>query len=125
MRGIIIVFFVSVVCVYALKSLIHKIRHGSSCCGEKEASEKRIRVKDRRTSHYGYSYRFLVDGMHCAACVRRVENALNALGDVLAKANLSQKTVQVFCKNQPNISVFENAITQAGDTVLSVTEEKK
>lgn len=37
-----------VVIVYAVYSIVQKIRHGSSCCGGHEPADKKIKVTDKR-----------------------------------------------------------------------------
>ena len=57
---------------------------------------------------------FSVQGMHCGACVGRVEKALNALPDVLsAHANLAQETVTVSTTQGQHQTIIE-AAKQAG-----------
>lgn len=48
--------------IFAVWGTVKKIRHGSSCCGEHEASDKKVRVSDKDISHYPYRYELAVDG---------------------------------------------------------------
>ena len=98
---------------------VRKIRRGSSCCGEREEAAKRIRVRDKDTSHYSYSYKLTVDGMHCSNCVRNVENSLNALDGLWATASLEKKEVTVLSKKEMDFHKLERTVAQAGYTVLS------
>ncbi|MBR1912848.1 MAG: heavy-metal-associated domain-containing protein [Treponema sp.] len=108
-------------CTGILWSLVHKIRHGSSCCGRHEVLQKKIHVRDRHDSHYPFAYSIAVDGMHCSNCVRHVENALHALPDVWATASLEKKQVLVRTKVQAQEDVLKKAIFGAGYTPLSFT----
>lgn len=118
---IIISVILLVIAALAVKSVIHRIRHGSSCCGERDAPEKKIQPKDKNKSHYPYKYLLSVDGMHCSNCTRHVENALNSIEGLWATANLETKSVSVLAKMKVEESAFEKEIQQAGYTVLSVT----
>ena len=77
---------VVLICAYAVYSYIRKLRVGGGCCGEREAAPKRVRVRDRDKRHYPYVLEVTIDGMVCANCARRVENALNSLDGVWARA---------------------------------------
>ena len=76
---------VALICAYAVYSYIRKLRVGGGCCGEREAAPKRVKVRDRDKRHYPYVLEVTVDGMVCANCARRVENALNSLDGVWAR----------------------------------------
>ena len=56
----------------AVYGTVKRGRHGSSCCGEREAAPKKVKVSDRKASDYHYFYELRVDGMHCSNCARRV-----------------------------------------------------
>ena len=121
MGTIVIIFILLLIVALAVKSIIHRIRHGSACCGERDAPEKKIHPADKDKSHYPYKYILSVDGMHCSNCTRHVENALNSIEGLWATANLETKSVSVLAKMQVEESAFEKEIQQAGYTVLSVT----
>lgn len=124
MGTIIIIIILLAIVTFALKSIIHRIRYGSACCGERDAPEKKIRPADKNKSHYPYKYTLSVDGMHCSNCTRHVENALNSIDGFWASASLEKKTVTVLSKTEVDAADFENEIREAGYTVLSVTKEK-
>lgn len=123
MGTIVIIFILLLIVVLAVKSVIHRIRHGSACCGERDAPEKKIQPSDKDKSHYPYKYIFSVDGMHCSNCTRHVENALNSIEGLWASASLEKKSVTVLAKMEVDAADFESAIREAGYTVLSVKKE--
>lgn len=93
-------FFLALTAAGALLYLmIHKTRHGSACCGEIEGMEKKVRSHDRNPKHYPFVYLAGIEGMVCANCARRVENALCAKEGILAKADLERKTVVIRSKH--------------------------
>ena len=123
MGTVIITLILLLIAALAVKSVIHRIRHGSSCCGERDAPEKKIKVLDKDKSNYPYRYVISVDGMHCSNCTRRVENALNSLDGLWAKANLEKKYVSVLSKKEVDEKFLTSQISGAGYTVLSFAQE--
>jgi len=121
--GIISVIIVIIILIFAVTSIIHRIRHGSACCGEREAPEKKVGVCDKNKSHYPYKYSLKVDGMHCSNCTRRVENALNSHDGIWARASLEKKEVTVLSKNEMNSADLEKWVADSGYTVLSVRRD--
>ena len=112
-----------IIAVFAVKSVIHRIRHGSACCGERDAPEKKIQPSDKNKSHYPYKYTLAVDGMHCSNCTRHVENALNSIDGLWATASLEKKTVTVLSKMELEAADLESEVREAGYTVLAVSKD--
>ncbi len=123
MGTIVVTIILLAIASLAVKSVVHRIRHGSSCCGERDAPEKKIQVKDKNKSHYPYRYNLSVDDMHCSNCTRHVENALNSLDGVWATANLEKKSVSVLSKKEMDEKFLTSQISGAGYTVLSFVQE--
>jgi len=121
MGSVIIISILVVIILIAIKSVIHRIRHGSACCGERDAPQKKVKVKDKNKSHYSFQYILTVDGMHCSNCTRHVENALNSLEGIWATANLQDKEVMVLSKKIRENSELERVVAQAGYTVLKIS----
>lgn len=121
MGTVIIIFGLIVIVVFAVKSIVHRIRFGSSCCGERDAAPKKIKVHDKNKSHYPYSYVLSIDGMHCSNCVRHVENAFNSIDGVWAKVNLEKKEATVLSKNPFETADLEAIVSEEGYTVLCVS----
>lgn len=70
--------------------------------------------------------RFLVDGMHCAGCVGKTENALNAVAGVAsASVNLASKEAHVEFAQQshPTESQLRDAIEGLGFKFVPVTSD--
>ena len=121
MGSILIIAILVVIILFAIKSVIHRIRHGSACCGERDAPQKKIKVKDKNKDHYPFQYILTVDGMHCSNCTRNVENALNSLEGIWATANLQDKEAIVLSKSIRENSELEKIVAQAGYTVLKIS----
>jgi len=120
----IIIVILLVIILTSVKSTINRILHGSACCGERDAPEKKVKVKDKNKSHYPFKYVLSVDGMHCSNCTRHVENALNSIDGLWATANLEKKAVTVLSKMKVDSSDLESEVRKAGYTVLAITKEK-
>ena len=106
----------------AISSIRKRIKYGSSCCGTHDAAPSKIRVRDKNKSHYPYSYTLNIDGMHCANCSRRVENALNAKEGIWATVNLSNNSALVRSKIQLQWTELSKIIGEAGYTLISLSE---
>lgn len=121
MGTLFVIVILLVIGALAVKSVIHRIRHGSACCGERDAPQKKIQPADKDKSHYPYKYTLAVDGMHCSNCTRNVENALNSIEGLWATASLENKTVTVLSKMELESADLETEVREAGYTVLAVT----
>ena len=122
MGTIIIVLILLVIILTAIKATLKRILHGSACCGERDAPEKKVKVQDKNKSHYPFKYVLSVDGMHCSNCTRHVENALNSIDGRWATASLEKKSVTVLSKMELDSADLESEVRDAGYTVLAVTK---
>ena len=114
--GAILVIIVAI----AVYGTVRRIRYGSSCCGEHDPADKKIKVKDKNKANYPFSYSLKVDGMHCSNCALRIENSLNRSGFRWARADVGNKTVSLLSKQEEDENELRNIIAQAGYTVLSI-----
>lgn len=120
MSTFIIVLILLVIVFFAVKSVVHRIRYGSSCCGERDAAEKKVKVADKNKSHYQHNYLMKVDGMRCSNCVRHVENALNSIEGIWATADLEKKQILIRAKNRMEENMLQKTVMDAGYTPLSI-----
>lgn len=118
-NAIIIIILIIVVCV-AVRHIYHTVKHGRSCCGSSREMEKKVRVKDRNKANYPFSYKVKVEGMVCAGCARRVENAINSDGELWGKADLEHKEVNVLAKRKMEMKDFAELLKDVPYTVLGV-----
>lgn len=95
----------------------NKATKGSSCCGEHEASVDRMRADDPDPAHYPYHYRLLVEGMICANCAKRVENAFLSTGEMLADVDLGKKGVKLLSKRELDRRETAEIVDRAGYTL--------
>ncbi len=98
--------------------------------GARDLEEDRLRAASVVLGPTGLRTTFLIPDMHCIACVRRIENSLAQLDFVIkARANLSQRTVQVdwrgeagqACKLSETLESegFEATALHAGDAATA------
>ena len=62
----------------------------------------------------------MINGMMCAHCSGRVEQALNAIDGVSAKVDLEKKLARVSFSKDVSDDVLRNAVTDAGYEVVSI-----
>ena len=106
-----------VIVIFGAKSYWKKLQHG--CCGGGDAPEK-IKADDCNPAHYPCHKVVTVEGMTCAHCVQRVENAFNAQSGVMAKVNLGKKRADVYSKAPLEDSEIRRIVAQAGYTVTNI-----
>lgn len=123
MGTLVISLLLALICVFSVRSVIKRIKYGSSCCGTHAPLPKKIRVTDKDASHYPYSYTLTVDGMHCTNCVRHVENALNAEEGIWATVKLEDKSVLVRSKIQLDETELSRSISGAGYTMIAFSKK--
>lgn len=109
---IIVVAVIAVICVYSVISYRKKLSEG--CCGSFGPAVKKMRVNDRNLSHYPYEVTMRIDGMVCAKCKTRVENALNSIDGVWAIADAEKGEVVVRMKNAVEPGVLRETVKSCG-----------
>ena len=125
MSTLIICLILLVIIALAVKSIIHRVKYGSACCGERDSAPKKITINDKNKSHYPYEYIMQIDGMHCSNCVRFVENALNSEKGLWATVNLEKKEARILAKTQMKQKFLDKIVLDAGYTPLSFETVKK
>ena len=124
MANVIIVLILVVAVVYGIYNYVHHLNHGGGCCGEHDAPARKVKAADTNKSHYLHRLVMGVDGMTCQNCQRHVENALNAMTDTLAEADLSLQKVTVWTKADADEDAIRQAIRDAGYLPLRTTEKE-
>lgn len=124
MANVIIVLILVVAVVYGIYNYVHHLNHGGGCCGEHDAPARKVKATDTNKSRYLHRLVMGVDGMTCQNCQRHVENALNAMTDTLAEADLSAQKVTVWTKADADEDAIRQAIRDAGYLPLRTTEKE-
>ena len=89
----IVIVIIVVICVFAIYSYGHKMRHGGGCCGSHEAAEKKVKVADKNKDHYPYEVTLTIDG---------------------------ERKADVRLKQAPDNDALRHAVQDVGYTVLSI-----
>ena len=121
MGNVIIIAVLILIIGMAVYSTVHRVRHGSPCCGERDPKEEKVKVTDKNKNHYPYTYVLKVDGMHCSNCARRVENALNAGDGRWAIADVSKKEVTLYSKQEESGSELGTIVAKIGYTMRGLS----
>ncbi|MCR4940432.1 MAG: heavy-metal-associated domain-containing protein [Treponemataceae bacterium] len=107
---------------FAIRSAVNRARHGSACCGTRDAPEKKVKVNDKNKANYPFSCTVYIDGMHCSNCSRHVENAFNSQEGLWAKVNLEKKCAFVLSKKAIDSENMKEIVRNAGYTVDDVKD---
>ncbi len=120
MGSFLIVIILILIVAAAVYGTVRRIRYGSSCCGGHDPADRKVKVKDKDKSNYPYTYVLSVDGMHCANCAGRVENAFHKTEGRWAKADVGKKEVTLLSKQEETEEEIGKIVASAGYTLLSL-----
>lgn len=108
--------------VLILWRVIRSMFFGKSCCGTGAKISGKVKTKHGSRSDYPYIYTLNVEGMVCSACVRNVENTLNKIDGLWAKADLQKKEVLVLSKVPCDRKFFVDAYEDSTYTITGFKE---
>lgn len=122
MSAVIIIVAVLLI-VYGVYATVQKARGKakSSCCGSAETVLPRP-VSDMDESHYPFKYNVEIDGMMCSNCASRVQNAINAKGDMWAHVNLGRHRAEVLAKSEKTENDFVRLLGNTDYKVVGFEE---
>jgi len=110
--------FMVVFLIVAIAFVLCKRRR--SYCEWDMIKEKRVRVSDKNMAHYPYCARLTIAGMTCQRCRLRVENALNAKGNIWAIADLKDGSAVVRMKKKLPDATLQRIVSREGFTVVGI-----
>ena len=116
---IIILLIIVVMVIFSIRSYMKKLAGG--CCGGGDRIA-RMRPDDGNLSHYPYHKTVTVEGMVCANCARKVENAFNGQPGMCAKVSVEKKCAEVYGKAALNDDAIRQTISDAGYTPMSIRD---
>ncbi len=108
--------------VFGIRSYMKKLSSG--CCGASVEKEKRMPVKDADKNHYPYAYHVAVEGMHCANCAARLENAFNGQEGMWAQADAAHGHMLLRAKDPLAEGRIRQIVALAGYRVVRIEEKK-
>lgn len=103
--------------VFAVKSCCKRMARG--CCGQ-EGSAAPLEAADRAEEHYPYRKYLEVEGMSCANCAQRIQNAFHARPDCWCTVNLQEGTVLVRMKTQLEDEKLRKTVEKLGYRVVKI-----
>ena len=110
---------VGIILVMLVFALLRAKKHfaGGGCCG---SGSNTIRSHKELSSPMIGEKKMLVEGMHCANCQARVENAVNRLDGVVCTVNLRKKTATVSYSKEVPDAALKEIVEKLGYKVLEV-----
>lgn len=118
---VICILVIAVFAFFVIRSYMKKLKSGCCGAGGDAPDAHRVKVADKNPAHYPHTVILTIDGMVCSHCAERVENALNVLPEVWAKADVSAKTATVRTKRQPDTEALRKAVNAIGPyTVMKI-----
>ena len=123
MGNIIVIAILIIIVIFAVAGTVKRIRFGSSCCGIRDGKAAKVRISDKNKAHYPYTYRIIIEGMHCSNCSRRVENAFNSQDGLWASVNLKNKSAFVRAKKTYTDGELTAIVQKCGYSVSSINKE--
>lgn len=118
MATAVICLIIVIICVLSVRSYTKRMTRG--CCNAGGDPVKRVKPKDKNPAHYPYTSKIKVEGMACASCARRVENALNSMDGVWAEADSTAGCATVRMKEQLEDEKIRKAVSSAGYGVTGI-----
>ena len=114
-NGIIIAILV-VVLFIALRSTVKHFTGAGGCCGGGSYRTK------KKPSGIKFRKIFLIDGMHCANCKRKLEQRINGVEDMIGKVNLKKEELTVYSVREISNTEIRVAVESAGFSVKTIKE---
>ena len=99
------------ICICAVKSYLKKVNSG--CCGGGDGTIK-IKPKDTNKNNYAHKFDVFINGMTCAHCALRIENAFNDTEKYYASVKLNDKKAIVYSKIPFNEDEIKSIVEKAG-----------
>lgn len=120
MANAVIIVILIVIAITAIKSAVK--RFGGGCCGGGDTTVK-IKPADTNKAHYKHKFTVYINGMTCAHCKERVENAFNSMPDCLAHVNLKKNCAELWTKTPLQASEIGEIVTKCGYEFVSCVEQ--
>lgn len=117
MENYIIIFIVAAASVIGVLYSIRHFRRNGGCCGGGE-----YKVGKKRLSRICQKKVFTVEGMRCSHCKKRIEEVINDIKNVSAKADLRTGTVIVCYAETADDQLIKSRVEKSGYSVTDIKE---
>lgn len=104
----------------ALRGALRHFKGDSSCCG---GGDRVSRSKKSLDGPVIRTETIRIEGMHCANCARRVEDALEAVDGVVADVSFRDGKARVRCDRVVDEELLRQAVADAGYRVRSIESD--
>lgn len=112
----IIVLFVIVLIIFAVKGSLKHFKGEGPCCGGSS-----VKVKEKKLDGPVLAEKdVIIEGMSCNNCKARVENALNSIEGLKAEVDLNSNTAHVRIAHLVSDDEIKKAVSKAGYKVASI-----
>ena len=114
-NGIVIAILV-VTLFIALRNAVKHFARAEGCYGGKvyRTKKKRSGAKFRKI--------FVIDGMHCENCKRKLEQCINGREDTVGKINLKKAELTVYSVREISNAEIQTIVARAGFSVSEIKE---
>lgn len=119
MADVIIILLILMIGIFAVKNFLKHVNGQGGCCGGGDVKPK----KKRLTGETVQRWTLEIQGMHCDHCSAAVQNALNDLEGVSAKADFKKHKAEVRCTRIVEAKELQRAVENTGYQVIKVYEE--
>lgn len=109
MENIIILAIVAAAAGIAIFSAVKHFKGQGGCCGGGD-----YKPKKKKLSHVTHQKTFRIEGMHCAHCKRRVEEAVNDIKGVAGQVDLKKGELTVRYAEDVDDALIQSRIERAG-----------
>lgn len=118
LTDIIVLVVVVIGLAFALHGAVSHFKGEGACCGGSAKSHERKQLDGALIGN-----RLLrIEGMHCANCAARIEEALDAIEGVAAEADLKNHCARVRFDRAFDEARVRQAVLDAGYRVVSIEE---
>ena len=122
MINVIIVLVILVFVAFGIRGIIKRSK-GVSCCGGGDG-EIAIQPADKNKKNYPFSAILKIDGMKCAHCAFKIQNALNCLDGVYASVKYKTASAEVLFKDESVSDKIKKAVFDSGYAVSDFSRKK-
>lgn len=116
MENIIIIGILAVVVIYAVYKTVKHFKGEGGCCG----GGSNYKPKKKKLSNVVMKKTFIIEGMHCEHCKRRVEEVINDIQGVSGSVNLKNNEAVIFYESKVADDIIKNKIERAGYKIIKI-----
>ena len=115
MENLVIILVIALAVGYGIYATVRHFKGQGGCCGGGgyRTRKKRLKVVIKQR-------KFLIQGMHCGNCKRRVEEAVNDFEGVAGRVNLKNGLLTVYYAREVDDHAIQAKIERLGYRVVDI-----